>query len=110
MGAAGGRREEAGGHRGGARRSFTRSPPQAAAPPGPAELVAGTLLRAAGGREESRTPRLIALELKGSAGRDGGGRPGRGGATPLPAAPLLQAAWARWGAAPSARRLRRPGE
>ncbi|KAI6072921.1 Protein misato-like protein 1 isoform X2 [Aix galericulata] len=82
---------------------------QAAAPPGPAELGGGTLLRAAGGREESRTPRLIALELKGSAGRDGGGRPGRGGAIPLLAAPLLQAAWAHWGAALSARRLRRPG-
>lgn len=46
---------------------------QAAAPRGSAELGSGALLRAAGGREESRTPRLIALELKGSAGRAGTG-------------------------------------
>lgn len=57
----------------GARRSPARRPPQAAAPRGSAELGSGALLRAAGGREESRTPRLIALELKGSAGRAGTG-------------------------------------
>ncbi|XP_066842004.1 protein misato homolog 1 isoform X1 [Anser cygnoides] len=50
---------------------------QAAAPRGSAELGSGALLRAAGGREESRTPRLIALELKG-----GVGSLGRGAACP----------------------------
>lgn len=104
-GGRGGGDPEAGPGRGGAGLSRCPGPlsPQAAALRGPAEaaeLRPAALLRAgraAGGRE-THTPRLVALELKGTAGRGGRGSgraAGAGAGRPRRDRPLLQAARAR---------------